>query len=794
MFTFGTKAQTLEALAALNPQRFHVPPVFYFSVAEWRADGPGVLRRIAERFRPSALAIRSSAVSEDGAQASQAGAHRSLLDIDSSRDDAVAGAIAEVIASYRGDPDDQVLVQPMVTDVVLSGVIMTRNLGDGSPYYVISYDDESGRTDSITGGTGVSKTVLVHRDCDDAHLDSPRVRQMLALARDVEALAGEVPLDLEFGIERNGRRWVFQVRPISTASRWHPDVERRVQRRIPHVERFIRDRSAPRAGVWGRRTILGNMPDWNPAEMIGATPRPLAASLYREILTRRTWRLARERMGYRTMPPEELMVMICGRPYVDVRNSFNSFLPIGLEPAVGGRLVDAWLDRLDAHPELHDKVEFEVALTVRDFSFAEQYRARYDGLLAASELEAFEDRLTALTNRCLDLSPTGSLAEAERAVLRTEAARCDAAAAPVEETPLALLGRVVELIEACTSGGTLPFAVLARHAFIAESLLRSAVARGAISAARVADFKRSIRTVLAHLTEDMHAVSTGRLDRQVFMARYGHLRPGTYDIVSLPYRDRSDLFVDAVAPAGEIRPPRFEVSAAERDDIDRLLKEAGIHAVDTAGLLEYVRRAIVGREQAKFVFTRDLSEAIERLAQWGRWVDLGRDDLSYLTLDMICGTLTAPVLDDVKAYFADLVEQQRARQQIEHSVKMSYIIRGVRDVHVIPVHRAMPNFVTTRRVEGPVAIVSSSTAYARLSGKIAVIENADPGFDWIFSKGVRGLVTKFGGANSHMAIRCAELDLPAAIGCGEYLFESIRHARAVELNCAEKAVRAVHVD
>ena len=32
------------------------------------------------------------------------------------------------------------------------------------------------------------------------------------------------------------------------------------------------------------------------------------------------------------------------------------------------------------------------------------------------------------------------------------------------------------------------------------------------------------------------------------------------------------------------------------------------------------------------------------------------------------------------------------------------------------------------------------------------------------------LITKYGGANSHMAIRCSELNIPAAIGVGEKNF------------------------
>ena len=69
-----------------------------------------------------------------------------------------------------------------------------------------------------------------------------------------------------------------------------------------------------------------------------------------------------------------------------------------------------------------------------------------------------------------------------------------------------------------------------------------------------------------------------------------------------------------------------------------------------------------------------------------------------------------------------------------------------------------------------------------ISGKIIAIPSADPGFDWVFSHDIAGLITQYGGANSHMAIRCAELGLPAAIGIGDKLYERLHEGRLM-LDC-----------
>ena len=40
---------------------------------------------------------------------------------------------------------------------------------------------------------------------------------------------------------------------------------------MQHEVRFVRGRFSPLPGCLGRASVLGIMPDWNPAEMIGAS-------------------------------------------------------------------------------------------------------------------------------------------------------------------------------------------------------------------------------------------------------------------------------------------------------------------------------------------------------------------------------------------------------------------------------------------------------------------------------------------------------------------------------------------
>lgn len=787
-FPFGTKAETLNRLRPLLSEA-SIPDFVYFTVTEWRHSQDAILRRIRERLGDERLAVRSSALIEDGATDSFAGAFLSLLKVDSRDRNALIDAISQVAASLTTNPKDQILVQKMAVDVAVSGVIMTYDMVHGAPYYCIDFDDESGRTDVVTSGNGVNKGLYVYRYADDVYVRSPRVARFLRLARELERICGCSALDIEFGMTRSSELLLFQVRRIALAGSWHPVTERRAARQLVFVENFVKNRSQPRPDILGRRTILAVMPDWNPAEIVGTMPRQLAASLYRTLITCRTWRDARAAMNYRWVPDDELMVLINNHPYIDVRNSFNSFVPANVPDTIAERLVDAWMDRFETHPEFHDKVEFEIVPTCLDFCFDEYMDMHYPGLLDSESRQLYREELRKLTNALLAPGPENSLA---LALAQAEQMAADnAARSDVKGDDNLILASA--LIRTSREQGAYSFAIAARHAFVAEALLRTSVRRGALTESRLAEFKRTIRTITSSMVEEYDKVCRGLVPQADFLCKYGHLRPGTYEITSLRYDERHDLFLDAPFDIAQPDVPEFKLTPTEQHAINALLKDTGVDAVDADALLEYARHAVAGREYVKFCFTRHLSDALLLLVRWGEHHGLSRDDLSYLDWPAIESRLIRPEMDETDRYYLDLADLNRRSIAASHTFKLGHIIFGVGDIYVATINRSVPNFIGIESATGNVIELShDSKASVNIKGRIVCIENADPGFDWIFTKQPLALITKFGSANSHMAIRCAELGLPAAIGCGDQIYLRIVAAGKVELNCLQKILRPIH--
>lgn len=790
-FVFGTKAETLRTLAARSDD-FVVPELEFFAYEDWCEDANAILGRLAQKFRETSVAVRSSSQQEDTDNASMAGAYLSVLHVPSSNSVELKTAIDAVFLSYGANVSsfDQVLVQAMVNAPTVSGVIMTKSIDDGAPYYVLNYN-KSGETDAITGGREVQKSVLVHRDTPESYCRSPRLRKMLSLAKTLEKLCCDDALDIEFAIDQADRINLLQVRRITSRDSWHLDKCETVDAQLPRLEERVTALSAAREGLYGNCSILGNMPDWNPAEILGVHPSPMAISLYRRLITQGVWHKARATMGYRTIPDTDLLVTLAGRPYVDVRSSFNSFVPDGIPPSIAEKLVSEWLFYLKQRPELHDKIEFGVVPTIYDFQFDHEHNERLSRLLNKSELAAYKESLITLTKRNLSLSANSSVMTALQEITQLEERqRAREPFSNHQQDAKSLKTWMKAVLDECREYGTGPFAVLARHGFIAEALLRSMVRAGAISEQRVFSFKNSFSTVAGDMSADLIAVAQDKLHRDEFLRRYGHLRPGTYEVSSRSYKERDSLFdFNTVAQATRKEP--FSLADAEREKIDRLFQEAAFTGVNADRFFAYAEQAIVGREYAKFVFTRSLSAALDALVAWGKHYGIDREDLSYLTIDDVFESHDAEGPSGAGIALLNKISKARRKKEDERLIKVGYIIRDVWDLYVVPMHRSKPHFITSQRVEAEAVFLDTILmSDADLGGKIVCIENADPGFDWIFSKNIVGLITKYGGSNSHMAVRCAELNLPGAIGCGELIFASISDRQQVVLACDDQQVLA----
>ncbi|MEH7525818.1 PEP/pyruvate-binding domain-containing protein, partial [Bacillus sp. JJ1503] len=543
-FIFGTKGETLERLKPLLLSAKICEQV-RFEVQEWEDNQSGCIELIQNKFPNVKLVVRSSSLIEDTADHSFAGAFESFFNIDSNNISQLEESIESVIKSYEevaaGNTSlNQILVQPQLVDVAISGVLFTRDLETASPYYIVNYDDKTSRTNSVTAGTDNLKTLVVFKECIE-EVKNEELKKLLKVTKEIEMIIGNETIDIEFAITHKGEIYIFQVRPIAALKGKSIVSIDDFIIWLSKTQKFIRCLDTNKTSdLLGDRTILANMPDWNPAELIGTKPKPLAYSLYEYLITNDVWREARGSIGYHNPTSESLMKSVFGQPYIDVRVSFNTLLPKTISPDLGRQLINYYINYLTEHPELHDKVEFEVIPTCISFDMTKFENNLFEAGFTRTEINELNTELFKLTNNIISGKFT-TVSEQLKLVksLNYKREYVKTTISSIENIPYL----IKVLLDDCKEYGTKPFTILARYAFIAVSFLKSFIQRGIITYSEYTNFLESVETIASNTVNDFAKVMQGEMSRGKFLEIYGHLRPGTYDINSARYDEKPDVYL-----------------------------------------------------------------------------------------------------------------------------------------------------------------------------------------------------------------------------------------------------------
>lgn len=765
MLTISTKAQTLSDLSPYI-QSATVLPLFTISHKQWEENPDSCLHAFEQlEWSQNKLIVRSSSVHEDRPGMSLAGRFLSQLNIEGK--ESLVKAIQKVMQSYDiEDSSNQVFIQPLLQDVKFSGVAFTKIPSSGAPYYLLNYDDLSGKTNTVTSGTTTKiKTFYCHRSYEP--YEHPLLQQVILMLKELEEIFQSNALDVEFAMTPNNSLIIFQVRPLEIL------YVKQYPKNLQGLAKRVKNSMKRHSKLLGKKTIYGIMPDWNPAEMIGRSPKPLALSLYQELITDHIYAEQRYYYGYRDLRGVPLLIHFSGQPYIDVRASFNSFIPRDISHELSEKIVNHYLTTLEQFPTYHDKVEFEIVFSCFTFDLQDRLEAEFKDL-SLEEASIFYESLRNLTNKIIhpdrglwkrDLKIIEILERKNQEILNSS------------KDPLT---KIYWLLEDCKKFGTLPFAGLARSAFIAMSILRSLQTIGILSKDDYYRFLNSLSTVGSELTDDLHT-----LKKTAFLEKYGHLRPGTYDILFKRYDEAPDDYFDfskAYSPPQENHP--FYLSPEQEKRIQDLLKKNQIEHT-ASSLMMFIAEAIKGREYAKFIFSKNISAVLKLITEYGSAHNLSREDCAFFDIKTIL-KLYYPAENTHKPLHLS-IQQGKSRYARTLLLHLPPLIFDEKEIFAFHLPHNEPTFITLKRIQAKSACIQEDD----LEGKIIFIPSADPGYDWIFTKLIAGFVTMYGGANSHMAIRAAEHNLPAIIGTGEVLYHLWKNSQRLDVDCANKKVTLI---
>jgi hypothetical protein len=362
-----TKANTLILLKE-HLVKSKIEDIVVITVDEYFQKGTSLIEKISEEFKNKKIIIRSSSSNEDSYDKSNAGHYDSVLNVNSASNIEIKSAIELVIRSYRKDSlfslSEQILIQPQTENILLSGVVFTRDIHQNRPYYVINYD-ENGKTDAVTSGFS-NKTIWISHDSNEIPM---QWKSLIDSIREIENYLNRAILDIEFGITKAGEIVIFQVRPLAAIYKMNKEINDTAFLNTKNIAKskynsIVND-------FENRHMTLSDMAFWNPSEIIGSNPRNLDYSLYKEIITNRAWNEGLVPMGYQKVN-KDLMYKIGNKPYISLEYSFMSLIPSNIDKKLAIKLIKFYRDKLKCNLSAHDKIEFEIVLSCFDFETDER--------------------------------------------------------------------------------------------------------------------------------------------------------------------------------------------------------------------------------------------------------------------------------------------------------------------------------------------------------------------------------------------------------------------------------------
>lgn len=783
----GGKAMRLVRMVSLN---FPVPEALVIETSEVDAvqRDPVMLSEYVENirrhFEDTPVAVRSSAVGEDGAQ-SWAGQFKTVLFVTPDR---LAEAILECVHARESAPVKAYAERNGVPVPALALIVqkMVRAVSAG---VLFTADPTSPRSDRmlVEAVDGVAETLVSgtrepRRFCLDAQtagilevsgahspeLPAALLHELVSQATALRQSFG-AEQDVEWAIAEDHTLFLLQSRNITAMQRGYASVHAEAMDSFRAAFMAERERLA-QLGLEMEEDVWS---DQNIAELITARPPVMTFSLFVHGFAHGhgAIRTARNEMGYAIGDEMEegFQVLVAGQPRCSIIHDALTYRIRGFPLAEYARLVTYYLGRIRENPSLANYPE----IVLYDQNPSEEFLREHFG----------RDRAKALRE---------AYGEFFRGFRETE----DLFAAECRETFLP--GWQEDMARESSRVGQGDVAETAQQYWYVCERLRVDAFRRFVKAARMGFFGFSrLRQVFqerygSEAETHLQAVTSGippeenpnlafnlalfdlkegRASIEEIVGKFGHLGSHELEIATPRYRDCPDMLQQLAGRLGQ--DPRLDLEASverARDMTAKVLTEASPQTRDElAREIRMARTYLALRENVKFGFVRGY-DILRRLAVHAENLLAWEGGLIF--------HLTAQEMRRLAEEPKALQSLARARRDEHAALRMLHVPQIIfqnqlETIGPVPDDgnsgRLSGTGVTDVVSEGEAVVVvhlDDKVAIQRLKpGSILVTTTTDPAWSPVLSILGRhgGLVTEIGGILAHGAIYAREIGMAAVL-------------------------------
>ena len=730
--SYGNKAKNLEYVAKNTD--IEIP---YFK--EIYLNELNNIENIVDSFSQKIM-IRSNSSSEDKDYSSSAGKYLSIGPIEKTDLETIKKSWEMVINSYEEQDNQSVIFQNYIENAKSVSVLTSYKVGSDSAYRTFStyYGSE---TDAITSGKySEINNFFMHRSFDILPKKYEKYNVYLKIITQLEDLFKNKQLDIEMVLDKNNSPQLLQVRPL---------MGKKLNKESIFDEKDVIDRNLKNykklnkttADRFGTNQIYSNMSDMNPAEMIGKKPDNIAFGLYKFMFTDTTWNIQRGEFGYRKYSGGKLMELFNNVAYINVNHSLNSFLTRNLQKESCEEIINYQLNKLKENPHLHDSIEFDISRSSYVFDTVEEFSKEYKNIISPSEIIKWHNDLIQI-----DTQNKSTLEKNKKIILRTFS-KLDKNFEYSKKENIKLIRDTMAL----------PFTHHSRLGFVYFAQLNSLLEKEVISEDQKKLLLLSVNSVSTKMKADAYEVKIGKKTLEGFLDVYGHIRAGNYNLLSSNLKNdlnfTESLINNSQQPLEDnILPKDIYTNIEEYFTINEIPLEA-------SAWIDMFQEGISTRENSKFYYTKGIDGILNEVGEKNT-----SDRELFDLLDI------------------EFNEENTSDKRLKN-VLMPDLITSNEDFYFYEEMSKNGNYIGQGTVIGDVLLIENEANRPNnLENKIVVIPAADPGWDWIFNYKIKSLVTKYGGPNSHMAIRCAEHNIPAILGIGENNFTVISNSKSLKID------------
>ena len=744
-----------------------IPKYLYFNFGSFLKNKDKIISEIQKKLK-NKIIVRSASFNEDN-NTSNAGKFLSIPNINLEDYKKIESSITLVFKSYgKNQKNHYVLVQEYIQNAEKVGVIFTADPRNGSPFRTINFND-SNHTELITSGKSNGKIIYYFKHVSKSKLPK-KVQYIETLIKKLEAKFPKIFLDIEFLILKKSI-YVLQVRKLNTKK--NPFID--FKKSLNDLAKKITKMTTEKSHLIGEDRYFSTMTDWNPAEIIGLKPKPLAISLYQSLITNEVWAESRVSLGYKDVTKIPLLYSFLGTPYIDLKTDINSFLISNLSDEIQTKLLKFYFKKFKQSPHFfYDKIESNLVINCISLD-----KNKYIEILKNSQLKKRDREIVIKKYTDLTVNLIFKLEENINKYKHGESLF-----KKLKTTKNSTINKIYLIHNICKNYGTLPFANLARMGFVAVEFLNSFENLKIISSGEKKHFLETIKSVSFEMSKDLSK------SKSKFLNKYGHLRPNTYEISTPSYLENYKNYFKKIKPITK-RPKKFIFSNIQKNKINKLLKNNDFKKINANLLINFIENSIYERESSKLFFTKIVDELFNQLKNLFKRIGLKEKDLQYLNIKKILDLYEQYSHEDIIKDLKKDILTNKETYNFNQNFNLPNIILNKDDIYMFEEEKASPTFVTKKIISSKFININKMTKKLNLDDKIVCIENADPGYDFIFNYKINGLITAFGGPNSHMSIRCNEFSLPAAIGIGEKKFQQLVKNNSLYLNCEKKMISGV---